>query len=361
MSRALHTPQTDLAGTLTGPRLWRKQILRKQTINYDGRPIVFDDNYLDDLTRAFHEQALDQVPLQFADGTNAHTEDPERTRGQIVGLERTPDGLDALVALSEDGERTVRENPGLAVSARILEDHTRVDGKAWPRALAHVLATINPRITGMRPWAQVALANPDIPVVDLTGPTENPSERGQSMADALTDEQVAGLLALLDKPAEVAPTGTAPAPDEDLTDAEWQALLADATDPAVAPEQELAGAALSVEAQAAINLANANALQASQTAAGLQADLTRSAWANEAHGYVEAGCMPALVELAGRIIAPPLDLANTPADPAAVVRQMVEATKGYVDFAVLGTTDVDPDAETKALVKAWTDNFGGGN
>lgn len=358
MTRALHTPPTDLAGTPAGGRLWRKQILRKGTINYEGRPITFDDAYLAELTRAFDERALDQVPLQFADGRNAHTEDPERTRGHIVALERTPDGLDALVALSEQGEQTVRENPGLAVSARILEDHRRVDGKSWPRALAHVLATINPRITGMRPWAQVALANPDIPVVDLTSATF--TERGQSMAE-LTDEQVAGLLALLDKPAGDPPTGVpAATPDDDLSDAEWQALLADANDdPTDASEPQLAGASLSAEAQAAINLANANAEQAAQTAAGLQADLTRSNWQVEAQGYVEAGCMPALVELAGQIIAPPLDLANGTPDPAAVVRQMVEATRGYIDFAVLGTAETDPDAETKALVAAWNANFGG--
>lgn len=356
MTRALHCPPTDLAGEVGTGRLWRKQILRKGRIDYLGRPIVFDDAYLQDLQRAFDERALDQVPLQFADAANAHTEDPERTRGQVVALERTPDGLDAIVALSEDGERVVRDNPGLSVSARILEDHRRVDGKAWPRALAHVLATINPRITGMRPWAQVALSNPDVPVVDLTSATL--TERGQSMAE-LTDEQVAGLLALLDKPNTDPPA----ADDGDLSDAEWEALLADATadadTPEETPEPVLAGAALSAEAQTAISLANANAQQAQQTAQALQADLERANWAREAQGYVEAGCMPALVELAGQVIAPPVDLANSPADPASVVRRMVEATRGYVDFSVVGSTQADPDAETNALVKAWTDNFGG--
>lgn len=360
MTRALHTPNTDLAGTPAGGRLWRKQILRKGAINYEGRPIVFDDAYLDDLIRAFDERALDQVPLQFADARNAHTEDPERTRGHIVALERTGDGLDALVALSDQGEQTVRDNPGLAVSARILEDHRRVDGKSWPRALAHVLATINPRITGMRPWAQVALANPDIPVVDLTSSTF--TERGQSMAE-LTDEQVAQLLALLDQPAGDPPTGT---PDDgDLTDAEWQALVADAnsdpqTDPV--PEPELAGASLSAEAVAAINLANATAQQAAQTAASLQADLDRSSWQNEANRYIEDGCLPSLVNLAGQIVAPPVDLANGAPNPADVARQMVEATRGYIDFGVVGaSSEPDPDAEAKALAQLWVDNFGGGN
>lgn len=362
---ALHTPPSAAVGSQVGPRLWRKQILRKGTINYDGRPIRFDDAYIADLRRAFEEGAFDQVPIQFADDRNTHTEDPERTRGQVVGLEETPDGLDALVSLSEAGEQTVRENPGLAVSARIVEDLNRVDGKRWPRAVAHVLATINPRLTGMRPWAQVTLANPELPVVDLTAATY---QKGGRMAD-LTDEQVAGLLALLDNPS---PTGDTPTEGEgdELTDAEWEALLAEATAeeepgegspaPGSQPVPALAGAALSAEAQAAINLANANATQAAQTAAALRADVARQSWANQAQVYIQEGCMPVLVELAGKVISPPIDLANGTIDPVAVVREMVEATRGYIDFGVIGSTaTVSPDDEAAAMADAWLDNFGG--
>lgn len=351
-TRALHTPASTTTAHQVGPRLWRKQILRKGTINYDGRPIAFDDAYMADLRRAFEDKAFDQVPIQFADDRNAHTEDPERTRGQIVGLEETPDGLDALVELSEAGEQTIRDNPGLSVSARIVEDLKRVDGKSWPKALAHVLATINPRITGMRPWAQVALANPDLPVVDLTAATYT---KGGLMAE-LTDEQVAGLLALLDNPA---PSGTDPG---EVTDEEWQALLAEATasegDPIL--EAEPLVAALSAEAQAAISLANATATQAVQTASALQADLARANWANQAQTYLEEGCPAFLIELAGQAIAPPIDLANGPVDHAALWRKALDGAKGYIDFGVIGSSEtITPEDETTAMAKAWLENYGG--
>lgn len=367
--RALHLPDTGRPGASQG-RLWRKQILPLGSIDYDGRRITFDGAYLDALRQAFDERAFDQVPLQFADATNTHTDDPERTRGEVVALERTPDGLDALVRLSAAGEATVAENPKLAVSARIVEDLQRADGKRWPKALAHVLATLNPRLTGLRPWARVALNAPDIPVVDLTTTAYH---LGGTMP--LSDDELATLRALMAKadepggppPGPPAPPSAAAPPSEDgeLSDAEVEAILADllADEGAAEGEPAVAGAALSAEARAAIDLANSRADAAVSQVTALANQAAASQWEARRAAYLDAGVPPVLLDLAAPVLSvagAPIDLANGPAqDPRVAVTKMLEASKGIVDFSVIGAAETDPVDEEVNLVDSWLSNFGG--
>ena len=114
---------------------FRKQILAKSTIRYDAggqsRTINFDDAYLKELVDNFNNGAMDQVPFQLADHANRHTDDPERTRGELVGLELTPEGLDGIFSLTDEGAKVIENNPKLAVSCRISPPRTRADGKKF--------------------------------------------------------------------------------------------------------------------------------------------------------------------------------------------------------------------------------------
>lgn len=146
--------------------IFRKQVLRFGTINYrapDGsqRTITFDRKYGDDLIRAFQEGAYDQVPFQLAGPDNRHTNDPTRTGGELVGVELSADGtgIDGLIRLWGSGHQAVRNNPRLGVSARIIENLQHADGRTYPRALQHVLGTVDPQVTKMHPWQQVELSN----------------------------------------------------------------------------------------------------------------------------------------------------------------------------------------------------------
>lgn len=368
MTRALHLPDTGRAGASHG-KLWRKQVLPLGSIDYDGRRITFDGAYLDSLVKAFNDGAYDQVPLQFADAENRHTDDPERTRGEIVALERTEGGLDALVRLSPAGEETVKANPKLAVSARIVEDLRRADGRRFPRALAHVLATLNPRLTGMRPWAAVSLADPSVPVVDLTGGTY--SQGGSTME--LTDEQVQRLLALLDDKGTNEPTGTTPTasdePSDEPSDEELAAMLAELmgegepqATPPVEPEPVGVGAALSVEAKAAIDLAVSQGNAAQVELAELRSRLAASDWAATRTQLEQDGVPPYLLDLAAPVMSSrpgTIDLANPPADdPRATVAKMLHASRGTVDFSILGVSDTDDPADpADKLVGEFLEQF----
>lgn len=54
------------------------------------------------------------------------------------------DGLYVTAQLTERGEAVLRDNPYLGVSARIVEQYRRADGKFYPAAMQHVLATLDP-------------------------------------------------------------------------------------------------------------------------------------------------------------------------------------------------------------------------
>jgi hypothetical protein len=283
----------------SGASLWRKQVLPLGTIDYKGRQITFSREYLASLVKAFGDKAYDVVPFQFADAANSHSNAPEQRRGTVRDLELTDDGLDIIVEAGQDAAKHLAEYPDLGVSARIVEAYDRADGKFFPAAIQHVLGTLDPRITGLRPWQAIDAANDDGDVLDLTGekytvptppaptvtvsgtggaggsttftalgggggggwydngspltftstasqqqtPTGTPTEDTHM---AFTADQEARLAKLLDLPDDkfdamlaTAEAEPAPAPeDEQLTDEELQALLASLPEDEPAPEPE---------------------------------------------------------------------------------------------------------------------------
>jgi hypothetical protein len=150
-------------------RVWRKKLLPFGDVEYKGRTLRFTRDYLGQVVNAFRDRAYDMVPFQLADGQNTHTNDPERTRGEITGMELGEDGLYVNVRTDEAGSQVLERNPKLGVSARIVEGYARSDGKHFPAAVQHVLGTLDPRIPGLGAWEAVEAANP-VPdtVLDLS-------------------------------------------------------------------------------------------------------------------------------------------------------------------------------------------------
>jgi hypothetical protein len=146
--------------------LWRKRLLPVGEIAYKGRTLKFTRDYLGGLVDAFRARAYDQVPLQLAGADNAHTNDVERTAGHIVDMDADDDGLWITAAVNDRGQGVLATNPELGVSARIVEDYARADGRHFPAAVQHVLATLDPRIPGLGAWRAVEAANlPDVAIV----------------------------------------------------------------------------------------------------------------------------------------------------------------------------------------------------
>jgi hypothetical protein len=329
----------------SGATLWRKQLLPVGEIDYKGRKIAFTREYLGGLVKAFRDRAYDFVPFQLADAANTHTNDPERTRGQVTGLELTPDGLDVIVSTTPKGAAVLSENPALGISARIVEDYARSDGRHFPAAVQHVLGTLDPRIPGMRPWQAVEAANDDDgEVIDLTDHDYDADEKGDEMA--FTDEQQKRLDQLLGLPEDkfaalVGGEDTTEGDDDgQLTDEELDQLLAslgDDTDAKpegddedeTADEGELVGAALSNEAQAAIDLANARADENATALKVMRVQLDGAAYERERDDLARSfGIPPRITDLARPLLegsGHAVELANgKSADAGAVIREVLK-------------------------------------
>lgn len=357
---SLLTPYDKGNAKPAGRNLFRKQLLPIATIDYKGRTIDFTRDYLAGLVKAFNDRAYDQVAFQLADAQNTHTEDPERFRGEIAALELTDTGLDVIVAATDDGAKVLRDNPRLGVSAKIVEDYGRADGKFFSRALKHVLGTLDPRMTGMAPWEAVDAANDEGEVVDLTAleyatpqapekPAQpQPAVPGASTTEehqmALSADQEARLSRLLDLPEDQFTALLTPPekPAEgdtnsegDLTDAELQELIdgieAEEAKPETetAPEKELApaGASLNAEAQTAIDLANARADETSMQLRRLNAKLATAEYEKERDYTARTyGIPPRIFDLARPLLEGEghvIELANgKTADAGAICREV---------------------------------------
>lgn len=318
-----------------GNRQWKKRVLPVGDVQYQGRMLHFTKQYNDDLVAAFRDQAYDYVPFQLADAKNTHTNDPERFRGTVTDLRSEDDGLWLYLNPTEAGERVLKENPYLGVSARIVENYQRSDGKYYPAAVQHVLATHDPRIPGLGTWQAIEAANMPAIVIDLTGASFAGEEVTMPELNAQQQANLTRLLnldsAALDKLLGAQPPATPPAsgasgsgehPDNELTDQELADLIEAMSDEDLGQlEAEFlaetgAGAAatgLSHEAQMAIDLANSRADETERQLGVFQMQFEAQHYENEKRSLADLGVPPYITELARPLLqgsGHTIDLAN---------------------------------------------------
>jgi hypothetical protein len=336
-----------------------KRLLPLGSINYNGRMLDFDQPYLNELASAFADQAYDYVPLQLAGDENKHTNDVERFAGKISNMMvdlKGPDGPGLYVSLAptERGERVLKDNPQVGVSARIVEDYSRSDGRYYPRAIQHVLATHDPRIPGLGGWQGIEAANDVQVTIDLSGMQFAGETEGTGQMPDLTPQQQARLAQMLDVPEEtwqqIVAGLTAPdlSPEElallaegddstELSDAELAELMdaAQALDEAGlldgGAQPEPATATLSSDVAMALELTAARADNTEAQLAQVTAHLDNERWKAERRHFTHDLAIPAdivdeakpLLFGSGHVV----DLANGQAvDAGAIARKVLERT-----------------------------------
>jgi hypothetical protein len=398
VTAAVLTPFTAGQAVELGNRLWRKKVLPVGDVEYKGRLLHFTRDYLGQLVAAFTDRAYDQVPFQLADAQNTHTNDPERTRGWVKGMELGDDGLYVTAEVTEAGEKVLKDNPLLGVSARIVEDYARSDGLRFPAAVQHVLGTLDPRIPGLGAWQAIEAASP-VPdrVIDLSGGSftdlsANPAgdagadlEGAAPVADLgnLTGEQQARLAKLLDLDDDtldlLAAGGLVVTPeeldalagageDEDgedgdglagqidaMTDEEIAALEAEFDaelgDTETIPEGEPVAAGLTAEAQFSIDLANARADETARELAVVTARLREEDYQAERRRMADMGVPPYITDLARPLLegaGHAVELSNgRTVDAGAIMRRVLSEyarTARLLDLDVeLGSPHDEPD------------------
>lgn len=366
MTTALLSPvdRTGKAAVQVAPRRYRKEILRKGTITYKGRKIDFDDAMMGNILLAYREGAVHQVPYQIADGENRHNNHPELFRGEVVDLVRSGNGgLDVVMDLTEQGEKLIKDNPNLGVSARIeLGMQRATDGKVFPHVLQHVLGTVNPRVPGMKPWEKVELSSEDgaTEVIDLSAETLDTTEEnmGTTTAKEAAEEKVAVELSKADLEAfqemledqKKAKELALSAPDGDEEDGEDGGEGDDPRNPNPAP------LGLTAEASAAIELAKSTADAAVAQNLDLSNKLRAAQVGRDVDQYLSKGLAPAVVELARPLLELPtqaIELSNgNSVDPGDVVRKILSEV---VDLSSTGSLVIDLGRED-GVALAGTDS-----
>jgi hypothetical protein len=402
--RTIFTPRVstvDLAATDDSLVYW-KQILPEAAIQYSDkgvtRTINFDKRYHHDVIKAFRDKAVDQTCFQLANPLNGHGRDydPERQRAEVLDmatLEELPDDIKQKVEgkpglyakmrfFDKKSAKSVKKNPNLGVSARVRENFVRADGKFVKRAVVHVLGTIDPRVTGMSAWQSADLSyDPDNGyMLDLSNATYegNPVAKNKSkdvdlgvptdeQIDAMTDEELDAFLAE-GEAALAAELGTDADADDDLDDEddEEDDDDLDDEDDDTEDDDDTQEASLSTKHQRAIDLANAQAAQATKRANEALSRQAAAEFSSYRTALIMKGVPPEKIDLAQSVLARPddmvVDLSNSGDDDlnvTEVVRQLLEGYEGTIDMSVEtghnGTVDLssgedDPDAP---LLEAW--------
>jgi hypothetical protein len=356
---AVLTPFTRSRARQVAPGKWVKRLLPVGSISYQGRRLDFDVPYLSELASAYNAKAYDYVPLQLAGDDNKHTNDVERFGGKISDMTvdlNGPDGPGLYVGLAptERGERVLKDNPDVGVSARIVEDYDRSDGRYFPRAIQHVLATHDPRIPGLGGWQAVEAANDVQVTIDLSSMQFAGEQEGTGDMPEFTDQQRARLAKLLDvdeqtwqqviagltapelSPEELAQLGQGGG-DGELSDAELDELITAAQELETMglldePEPAGAGATLAADnTMMALELTAARADAQQHQLNEVQAHLDRERWLAERRRFIHDLSIPAhivdeaqpLLHGAGHVV----ELSNGQAvDAGSIMRKVLDLT-----------------------------------
>ena len=309
------SPVLNLAETSEGLEFDKHILPEGRSITYKGREVLFDRALATDLVGSFSKP----LPV-LLDGPLAHDvqdrdtgalRDPERWRGDVVGLRLAKDGeapgLWGRVRFpNADAAMAVLNNGKLGVSARILEGIAEGGRKAG-RVMQHLLMTMVPRVDGLSPWKAVSLAldTDEADVIDLT--------------EAEYDEEASASVA-----------------DDEITDEEINRALADAAAELEEPVTQTAD--LAVEDRDAIDLAISRAEEAERNAQTALAQLAQANWRGDRLQYAQAGVPAADLDLAEPLLSLPgsqvIDLAEgDPVDPCAIVRGLLDNRKGTIDLS----------------------------
>jgi len=330
------TPAIQLSNTL-----WRKQILPRGTITYQGKKLAFDDKFFGEVQKAFNKGAVGadgMVPFVLANDSNDHTMDPKRFGGVIKGLEVGARGMDAILDLTPDSVELVGKTKGkLGVSVKVDQNRETEYGNTHPLSLVHVLGTLDPKVRNLGAWEEVAaLSNggKEVTTVDLTSETfelaqeENEPPPRDNETDDGNEQDIDAALAL--------------------------ALASLAND---TPGKE--GIELATDTQGAIELAVAPYKKAVEA---LQRKNAKTEWDSEARDLSAAGVPPVMIELAATVLSDPasstIELSNgAKTDVAKILRGMLSASKGMIELASErghSFTDSDDSTDaTDAILDKW--------
>jgi hypothetical protein len=182
---------------------WKQLIPMNYSLDYKGKKLLFDEQYLRNIKKAYEENALgQQTAFQLASDANEHDTaedralgrnyDPRRFHGDVSQLAVNSRGLYGRFKLTKDGTKLISDNPKLGVSVSLKEGYKSHNGKEYPVVMRHVLGTLDPKIRSMGDWQKDLITLTDDAedeVIDLTTavPQKTEGDNGQNKDGQSTD------------------------------------------------------------------------------------------------------------------------------------------------------------------------------
>jgi hypothetical protein len=182
-------PRSDFAylgRTQTG-KLFRKQILKKGTWahpNIPGKTWDVDDELLDKVVTNFQAGVCDIVQAPICDEANEHTEKATENLGEVIGVEKTDDGLDIILDARKHADDVGKTLIGASAMLAFNYTDTRTGEKVGP-TLLHAAITNRPYMVGLSGFEEIIAASADLDredVVVLRAPEDKPRDKSTGRA-----------------------------------------------------------------------------------------------------------------------------------------------------------------------------------
>lgn len=143
-------------------RVFRKQILRYGDLHYKGvagGKVKIDEKFADTLIANFSNRVADIVQVPKVDGSNHHTEDPDRNIGEVIAIHKGATGVYVDIDVRTDDAEKIGKTL-LGASAMLHLDYEDTDtGKRVGPTLLHTAITNRPHVTKLDPFEEVIAAS----------------------------------------------------------------------------------------------------------------------------------------------------------------------------------------------------------
>jgi hypothetical protein len=141
-------------------RVFRKHILSKGVLNYNGRKIQIDDGFLASIKKNFDSKVCDIVQVPVADSKNQHSEDPFRNIGEVIDIQVEDGKAYALIDVRDDAAAERIENKlFLGASAMLHMNYTDSrDGERKGPTVLHVAVTNRPHELDLEEYELLAMS-----------------------------------------------------------------------------------------------------------------------------------------------------------------------------------------------------------
>jgi hypothetical protein len=186
------TDFVELAQTKEG-RLFKKEILRVGKFSHPSgkadEVLEITPELLATLKKNFDDGVCDIVQIPVVGDTNAHTEDPERNAGEVIGMQVEGDKLFATLDIRKDA---VADQLGKTLIGASVMYHQNYENTATRQKVGatplHVAITNRPHITGLEPFQELVAASGDssddvVAFTPQVKPKEEPPKMPKTIAE----------------------------------------------------------------------------------------------------------------------------------------------------------------------------------